>query len=828
MRSLPLTLLAALIPALAPAQDPLALPIRAQGETIAAGGAIVRIDGNGQSSISRDGGQQFVALPTADPLLYLRFGTFDPLLAEPRLAGVLAAPLGSTLFVVQSKTAIVPEYRGAIEAIGAEVIAYLPAQGYVVRGEKRLRAAIRQMPWVRCVGDFHVAYRLEPELRDRVATLGKGGTQSIECNVVLAKKRDRAALAQRIVQAGGVVTNRNEGSVYLQAKLTTGQLISIAGDNAVLWVDRTTPIDTDMDNVRAIGGADVLEARTGMTGQGVRVEITEGLDNAHPDWGIAPLVRYDGLEAHGHCTAAIIGANGSGNAAARGLMPSAQLIESSVFSWLFNGTSRYSLMADSVNPALPWRAMQQTASWGNTHTFSYTSVSQELDDALFDFDLPTTQSMGNTAAQSARPQAWAKNVIAVGSVSHWNNTLATDDTWTDGSIGPAPDGRFKPDMCGFGDSIFCADLTGTGGYSTSNYFAQFGGTSAATPIVNGYLGLVQQMFTDGLFHNPLPYPATAANRFLNRPHLSTAKALLANTATSRDFTGASHNLARSHQGWGFPDVARLHTNRDKILVIDEYLSLQQGQQQAWAIWVKPGTPELRVTMAFTDPPSAPNAAVCKVNDLDLRVTNVDGSYTWWGNHGLDAGNQSPMGGGKDDRNNVEQVWIKDPIPGVYKVYISAPSVVQDGRVETPQLDVDYALVAQPLGGGFFNREQISIDLMSDTPGDLRVRINNVPQTGWVEGFTFLTFDTWSRQGFGSFFGMQADMLTAQIYRVPALPGDLFHFTNAGPGSYPFQTFTLPPSIVSALSGVKIDAMVTLLGPDGMICAMSDVARVQLK
>ena len=46
------------------------------------------------------------------------------------------------------------------------------------------------------------------------------------------------------------------------------------------------------------------------------------------------------------------GATGLGvavDAAARGLMPSAQLIESSVFNWGFNGLSRYALMADSVN-----------------------------------------------------------------------------------------------------------------------------------------------------------------------------------------------------------------------------------------------------------------------------------------------------------------------------------------------------------------------------------------------------------------------------------------------------------------------------------------------
>src|SRR5262249_12844827 len=156
----------------------------------------------------------------------------------------------------------------------------------------------------------------------------------------------------------------NDGSTYLQARLSPLQLAAVAAEDTVLWIDRSTPIEVDVDNARIQGGANTVEQLGGFSGQGGRVEVSGGLGNHHPDWPLPPLVRYDGLEAHGHCTAAIIGDDGAGNPQARGILPSAQLIESSVFNWLTAGVSRYQLIRGSVDPTQPWQAMQQTASWG--------------------------------------------------------------------------------------------------------------------------------------------------------------------------------------------------------------------------------------------------------------------------------------------------------------------------------------------------------------------------------------------------------------------------------------------------------------------------------
>jgi serine protease AprX len=113
-------------------------------------------------------------------------------------------------------------------------------------------------------------------------------------------------------------------------------------------------------------------------------------------------------------------------------------------------------------------------------------------------------------------------VISVGGVRHYNTLSTADDAWAfGGSTGPAADGRIKPDLNYWYDSIYTT--TTNNGYTTS-----FGGTSAATPEVAGVLGLVVQLWSDNVFGtNP-----AGTTVFERQPHASTIKALLINTARS--------------------------------------------------------------------------------------------------------------------------------------------------------------------------------------------------------------------------------------------------------------------------------------------------------
>jgi len=776
-------------------------------------------------------GRAPVALPQADGLLRLRSGTFDPRTGEPGFPTVLGVPANARLFAVQFHTALVPEFRAEIEQLGLEVVAYWPQSAYLVRGDRGAALALAQRPFVRWINAVAAGHKLEPVLAAAFTRNAGPQPATIDCNVVLASKSDRNRVVHAVEDIGGQVLNANDGSVYITARLSLAQIAALCARDEVLWVDRDSPIGVDMNFARMQGGANTVEFSGGFVGTGIRAHVLEGVQQTHRDWTRPVLVQHDGLEAHGHCTGMIVGGNGAGNTNARGLLPDAQIVESSVFSW---GTlSRYSVTAQALDPTGPFRVMQATASWGHAATLDYTSVTADLDSVLFEFDLATTQSQSNTGSQMSRPQAWAKNVISVGGVWHYDNANPADDTWaragaSAASIGPASDGRIKPDLCAYFDAVGCGDLMGTDGYSVSDYTSSFGGTSAATPIVNGFLGLAQQMFTDGAFGHRLPLPAVAANRFWNKPHMTTAKALLCSTASSYAFSGATHDLARTHQGWGFPAVDRLWQNRAKTLVVDETERLTQGASRLYYVYVAPGTPELRATLTWADPPAIPSAAVHLVNDLDLEVRYFHDGRTWHGNRGLDTSNASVTGGTPNRVDSMEQVWLPQPTPGIYAITVSAPRIAVDGHVETVAVDADFALVVHPMGAGYRATSSVSMQLASAAPGDLRMRLSNLPATGWVEGFTFASLNTSRPYGFGAFFGLEFDEFTAASLSAPAWAGDPFHFVNAGPGMYPFAEYVVPPPLALQLQGATADAFVMLFDATGRVAAMSNVSRCTIR
>src|SRR5690606_2536592 len=135
----------------------------------------------------------------------------------------------------------------------------------------------------------------------------------------------------------------------------------------------------------------------------------------------------------------------------------------------------YAHTAELVNPNGPYRAVFQTNSWGSPLTTDYTTVSMELDDIAFLNDIVLLQSQSNTGTNESRPESWSKNVVSVGAVHHHNNLDRTDDCWCAGaSIGPAPDGRIKPDLCHFGDAVTTSSRSSDVSFTTS-----FSGTSAA-------------------------------------------------------------------------------------------------------------------------------------------------------------------------------------------------------------------------------------------------------------------------------------------------------------------------------------------------------------
>ncbi len=653
------------------------------------------LPGGAAYQVSLDHGQRFSRTLARQNTISLHGGSFDPLSADagrrsPDILEALRAAADSRTFIVQFVTHPLPAYREAIRKLGGTTHQYVPYQALLVRIDPGQLDQLLALPFVSWAGPWHPAFRLETALVQMLSD--EKADPAPRRYSIMALERGPAmqqSLAARIERSGGSVDLTIPQGYRMEATLNPNQLLHLARSDDVLFINRWSPPEPDMNIAREIGGANHIETVAGYTGQGVRAEVMDnGLRTTHQDFQGTPPIYHGASWSdfyHGTQTYGINFGDGTGNANARGMLPDGQ----GIFASYNRVTNRYTHTAELVDPDDDYRAVYQSNSWGNSPTTNYDTYSAEMDDILFLNDILITQSQSNNGNRSSRPQAWAKNIVSVGGVYHHNTLTRTDDQWANGaSIGPATDGRIKPDLCHFYD-----DTLTTGYSGDTSYDSGFGGTSGATPITAGHFGLLFQMWADGVFAGS---PGSGADVFDARPHMTTAKALMINTASPYDFSGDTHDLTRIHQGWGLAHVGNLYDQAEDgnwrlPLVIDETEVIEPFGIHSYNMTVsEPGT-WFKVTLVYADPMGNPGGGLARINDLSLRVTGPDGEF--FGNRGLRTSNWSQdVGDYPNDFDTVENVFIESASAGSWLVEVLADEIIEDSHPETPELDADYALV----------------------------------------------------------------------------------------------------------------------------------------
>jgi hypothetical protein len=649
--------------------------------------------------------------------LYLRYGAFDPVAQPPRIARELTASDGN-LWIVHCRQTVDREFRDQLTRAGATLLRYVPDDAYIVRLTPETVEMVRELESVRWIGPYHPAYRLDPSVVPEPFERN-GSNLSMRSQLMEPKgwryvlvylfDRDEGAkkqVRQVIEDAGGKVVFQSPRGFYLAANLPQDQLAAVARCDAVCAIERRfgafelrspgksgdslPPLAKGLitlSQIRELCGAEAVKQAGGYEGLGIRVAFWDsGIRDDHVDLLARPVTvlgpKYWMDTYHGTAVASILCGEGRGDPRARGLLPLGGLVFATDQADPIH-EDRYGLVERFVRDHRAVVLSSSSSNWGGGEYIKhYDGYSFLLDDLVLEYDLLICEAIGNTSGSGdGKCGSWAKNALLVGGVDARGSLRREDHRHGHFTSGPAPDGRVKPDLVHFGSNVYCADA------SSARDYGPFGGTSCATPLVAGHCGLMMEMWADGIFGN-LPLGRTVFDR---KPHAATARALMINSAYRYSVEGDKPAFTRFKQGWGMPDIGRLYESRKMLFVVDQETALRDHQAVEYRLQVPEGESELRVTLAYTDPIGSTSSAKDLVNDLDLIVIAPDGKR-YYGNHGLLDGNVSRAGGTPDRLNNVENVFLDKPAPGVWQVIVAAHRIAWDQHRGTTAWDQDYALV----------------------------------------------------------------------------------------------------------------------------------------
>jgi hypothetical protein len=224
------------------------------------------------------------------------------------------------------------------------------------------------------------------------------------------------------------------------------------------------------------------------------------------------------------------------------------------------------------------------------------------------------------------------------------------------SRGPTRDGRIKPDLVAPATDILT--LASGGAESAPGIFA-----SIAPGLVKAYGTSLAAAQAARYSCTLRSYLLTAGEQ---EPTAALLKAFMINGAV--DLTPGQYGEEDMEvpeapnvvEGWGRLSLGDVVLQDSWVKVLDDLEGIRLDESRTFKLEIPSGE-ELRVTLAWTDYPSLPEARVHLVNDLDLRVIDPEGSSHY------------PNGrSSRDPLNNVERVSLDiGEMPGDYTVEITA-------------------------------------------------------------------------------------------------------------------------------------------------------------
>jgi hypothetical protein len=643
------------------------------------------------------------------------------------------------LYIVQFAGPIKDSWLENLKSTGVDVISYVSNNAYVVRADDRSAALISRMKdqqsFVQWVGDYHPAYKLEPELA-AVREKGDAGYVKITAQLLNGVEGDQQlfnlrSYAQQVFSETRVMNYRN-----ITAVIPASQLTELAASDGVFALEAFHErVRLDEAQGQIVAGNLSGTSPTGpgyltwLAGKGFNssqftsfaVNVADDAYSltGHPDLPNSriafqnnPTSQTGAQGGHGFLNSHIVGGFNSGTGSAvedasgfnygLGIAPWARVGVTAIFG---NGNATPTAWE---NTAYGQGARISTNSWGFTNLFRYDTNAQEFDRIVRDAQsgvsgnqqLIVVFAAGNdgSGSNTVSSPGTAKNVITVGASENVRQTgtdgcaiansgaNSANDIISFSSRGPVNsaggDGRVKPDIVAPGTHIEAGvPQSNYDGSSVCNQFFPAGqtlygwssGTSHSTPAVAGGAALVYQYFL---------------NSGLAAPSPAMTKAFLTNSAAYMNGTGAGGNLPSNSQGLGRMDLGRAFDGIQRAIVDQTQIFGSTGQTFQVTGSVATTSQPFRVTLAWSDAPG-PTTGSPAVNNLDLEVS-INGQ-TYRGN--VFSGANSTTGGTADPRNNLESVFLPAGTSGSFTITVRATNIAGDGVPgNSDTTDQDFALV----------------------------------------------------------------------------------------------------------------------------------------
>ena len=294
--------------------------------------------------------------------------------------------------------------------------------------------------------------------------------------------------------------------------------------------------------------------------------------------------------------------------------------------------------------------------------------------------------------------------------------------------------------------------------SLGPYYRFESGTSMAAADVSGVLALLEDFFIN---HSTMTNPSPAL-----------LKAMLINGARPTGAYNLQVNNAINYEGWGLVNLPNsLPANSpamfsgatpSPIFVQDQSPTnaLATGDRHTFLVTVKSNAVPLRVTLAWTDPPGNPAAAIKLVNNLELIVTNLDNAT----NQVVYYGNDIPAGAlfntaegptntvVPDSINNVQSVIISPYLGTNYSITVFGRGVnvnavsaqtnsynnANPSGVFAPNVVQDYALVVSSVGAAPGSFTVTDTGIVSNPTGDQNITYITLTNQPYMNQFVGAT------------------------------------------------------------------------------------------